>query len=203
MHKERDYLHKILGIQPGAKPDEIKSAFHNLAKLYNPDHDPSPATEAMYKEIRMAYEKLINWHLNGAKDDDVVEKPEPSQTTMTDENLTSKSSKDWSKMSPEDWAKMSIEDWTKISSEDWAKVSSDDWDAVTSEDSTTEEFEFDSKSGILKISLALLFAFLSCNTHLTEALVNFYKPYNNSLQAYSILVALYHIISWVDRKSVV
>ena len=65
MDKERDYCYGILGLQPGASAAEIKTAYRNLAKFYHPDRDKSPDAEIMYREIRTAYEKLLDWHLKG------------------------------------------------------------------------------------------------------------------------------------------
>ena len=57
MNKERDSYYFILGLQPGgASPEEIKSAFCDLTKLYHPDHDKSLDAEMKYKKIRAAYD---------------------------------------------------------------------------------------------------------------------------------------------------
>ena len=68
MNEERDYFYRILGLRPGASQNEIKAAYRRLAKLYHPDYDQSPDTEVMYREIRKAYEKLLNWHLHNKMD---------------------------------------------------------------------------------------------------------------------------------------
>ena len=65
MDKEYDYCYGILGLQPGASAAEIKAAYRNLTKFYHPDRDKSPDAEVMYREIRIAYEKLLDWHHNG------------------------------------------------------------------------------------------------------------------------------------------
>jgi len=59
MNKERDTYYFILGLQPGASPTEIKSAFRRLVKIYHADHDKSLDAEMKYKEIREAYGELI------------------------------------------------------------------------------------------------------------------------------------------------
>ena len=66
MNTERDYFF-ILGLQPGASPAEIKSAFRRLVKLYHPDHDQSLDAEVKYKEIRTAYKALLNKHSTDEK----------------------------------------------------------------------------------------------------------------------------------------
>ena len=60
MSKDRDFYYITLGLQPGASPAEIKSAFRRLVKLYHPDHDQSLDGEMRYREIREAYRKLID-----------------------------------------------------------------------------------------------------------------------------------------------
>ncbi|XP_028550198.1 chaperone protein dnaJ 1, mitochondrial [Dendrobium catenatum] len=55
---ERDY-YEILGISNDATPEDIKKAFHNLAKKYHPDANKnSPAAKRKFQEIREAYETL-------------------------------------------------------------------------------------------------------------------------------------------------
>jgi hypothetical protein len=53
-----DSFYRALGLQPGASPDEIRSAYRRLAKLYHPDKDPSLDGEMRYREIRAAYDAL-------------------------------------------------------------------------------------------------------------------------------------------------
>ena len=64
MRVEHDYF-RVLGLESGASPVEIKTAYRRLAKLYHPDHDRSLDAEVKYKEIRIAYETLRDWHLAG------------------------------------------------------------------------------------------------------------------------------------------
>nr|QEG03084.1 mitochondrial chaperone protein DnaJ 1 isoform X1 [Cymbidium ensifolium]QEG03090.1 mitochondrial chaperone protein DnaJ 1 isoform X3 [Cymbidium ensifolium]QEG03091.1 mitochondrial chaperone protein DnaJ 1 isoform X2 [Cymbidium ensifolium] len=55
---ERDY-YEILGISNDATQEDIKKAFHNLAKKYHPDANKnSPAAKRKFQEIREAYETL-------------------------------------------------------------------------------------------------------------------------------------------------
>lgn len=48
----------ILGVNPGATKDEIKSAFRKLAKKYHPDINKAPDAEDKFKEINAAYERI-------------------------------------------------------------------------------------------------------------------------------------------------
>lgn len=63
LNKQLDYYYKILGLQPGAKQAEVKSVYRHWAKYYHPDRNSSPDAEVMYKEIRAAYEALIDLDL--------------------------------------------------------------------------------------------------------------------------------------------
>lgn len=51
----RDY--EILGVQPGATPDEVKTAYKNLAKKHHPDKGGDPEK---FKEINNAFERISN-----------------------------------------------------------------------------------------------------------------------------------------------
>ncbi|XP_062074409.1 chaperone protein dnaJ 1, mitochondrial [Humulus lupulus] len=55
---ERDY-YEILGVPQNASRDEIKKAFHALAKKYHPDANKNnPSAKKKFQEIRDAYETL-------------------------------------------------------------------------------------------------------------------------------------------------
>ncbi|KAL3617849.1 hypothetical protein CASFOL_038170 [Castilleja foliolosa] len=55
---ERDN-YEILGISNDATRDEIKKAFHSLAKKYHPDANKNnPAAKRKFQEIRDAYEVI-------------------------------------------------------------------------------------------------------------------------------------------------
>ncbi|MCL1940570.1 MAG: DnaJ domain-containing protein, partial [Synergistaceae bacterium] len=60
MYRDRDYHYRILGLRTGASLDEVKAAYRRLVKLYHPDRNPSMDAEIMYREIRAAYEALLN-----------------------------------------------------------------------------------------------------------------------------------------------
>lgn len=51
---KKDY-YEILGVQRAASPDEIKSAFRNLARQYHPDINKAHDAEERFKEINEAY----------------------------------------------------------------------------------------------------------------------------------------------------
>ncbi|MFH0729751.1 MAG: DnaJ domain-containing protein [Pseudomonadota bacterium] len=57
--------HTILGVSPGASPDEIKQAYRRLANQYHPDkvaylgEEFRVLAEKRFKEIQEAYEELI------------------------------------------------------------------------------------------------------------------------------------------------
>lgn len=54
----RDY-YEVLGVDPTASPDEIKSAYRQLARQLHPDRNPDdPEAEANFKELAVAYEVL-------------------------------------------------------------------------------------------------------------------------------------------------
>lgn len=57
MDTSKDY-YKILGIQPEAVPEEIKSAFRRMAKLYSPDVNHSADAISRFEDILEAWEVL-------------------------------------------------------------------------------------------------------------------------------------------------
>lgn len=50
----------LLGLSPDATPEELKQAYHKLAKLYHPDKNRSPDATMKMAEINLAYETLCD-----------------------------------------------------------------------------------------------------------------------------------------------
>jgi hypothetical protein len=54
----KDY-YKVLGVDPEATPEQIKSAYRRLARKFHPDLNPKKqSAEARFKEVQEAYEAL-------------------------------------------------------------------------------------------------------------------------------------------------
>jgi curved DNA-binding protein len=54
-------LYEILDLRPGATQEQVKAAFHRLAKASHPDINANDTTAEMrFKEINHAYEILSN-----------------------------------------------------------------------------------------------------------------------------------------------
>jgi len=53
-----DKHYSALGLKSGATPQEVRSAFRRIAKLYHPDQNSSPDAERKYRGARQAYELL-------------------------------------------------------------------------------------------------------------------------------------------------
>ncbi|NQE06181.1 Chaperone protein DnaJ [ANME-1 cluster archaeon GoMg1] len=52
------YYYRVLGVSKDATPEEIKSVYRRLAKIYHPDRGADPDTEKKFKEIQKAYAVL-------------------------------------------------------------------------------------------------------------------------------------------------
>ena len=52
----------LLGISPGATEDEVRQAYHRLAKIYHPDKNKAPDATKKMAEINLAYETLCDGH---------------------------------------------------------------------------------------------------------------------------------------------
>jgi len=55
-----DRYYAILGIDPEASADEVKSAYRALAKLYHPDKSGDPLTRDKFIEVTEAYQAILN-----------------------------------------------------------------------------------------------------------------------------------------------
>lgn len=52
---------EVLGLEPGADPEEIKKAYRRLARKYHPDlNDGDSGAEQKFKEIQAAYQQLTS-----------------------------------------------------------------------------------------------------------------------------------------------
>ncbi|MCL1875042.1 MAG: DnaJ domain-containing protein [Synergistaceae bacterium] len=60
MHRDSDYYYRVLGLEPGASRAEVKAVYRHYVKLYHPDRNKMLAAAVVYKEMREAYEALIN-----------------------------------------------------------------------------------------------------------------------------------------------
>ncbi|KAL2892864.1 Chaperone protein dnaJ 1 mitochondrial, partial [Bienertia sinuspersici] len=59
LHASQRNYYEILGISKDASRDEIRKAFHELAKKYHPDtNENTPSAKRKFQEIRDAYETL-------------------------------------------------------------------------------------------------------------------------------------------------
>lgn len=51
----------VLGLSPGASPEEVKNAFRSLAKKHHPDLNPNdPNAKERFQEINAAYDAIVN-----------------------------------------------------------------------------------------------------------------------------------------------
>ncbi|ONK74159.1 uncharacterized protein A4U43_C03F3370 [Asparagus officinalis] len=83
---DRDY-YEILGVPKGASQDDIKKAFHALAKKYHPDANRnSPASKRKFQEIRDAYETLSDAEKRAHYDREFLRKSEESRYPDEDAN---------------------------------------------------------------------------------------------------------------------
>ncbi len=64
---KRDY-YEVLGVQRNANPEELKTAFRNLARQYHPDVNKSVDAEEHFKEINEAYVVLSDPEKRAAYD---------------------------------------------------------------------------------------------------------------------------------------
>ena len=100
MNAERDSFYRVLGLEPGVSPAEIKAAYRRLVKLYHPDQDQSLDAEVKYREIRVAYETLRDWDLaDGTSKSSPTDYGSPERTTQSSRGWRAErktwASKDW------------------------------------------------------------------------------------------------------------
>jgi DnaJ domain len=50
--------HSVLGVPPDADPETIRKAFRALAREHHPDRSRTPGSEARFRELVEAYERL-------------------------------------------------------------------------------------------------------------------------------------------------
>lgn len=55
---EKNYYYKILGVNPDARDEDIKKAYHRVASIYHPDQGVQ--NDEMFKTIQEAYDTLKN-----------------------------------------------------------------------------------------------------------------------------------------------
>ena len=67
MEEKRDY-YESLGVGRNASPDELKSAYRQLAKEYHPDVNGEPGAEDRFKEVNEAYAVLSDDERRAAYD---------------------------------------------------------------------------------------------------------------------------------------
>jgi Ca-activated chloride channel family protein len=68
MDVEKDY-YAILGVPQSATAEEIKRAYHTLARRFHPDSQPGEAANSKFRDIRVAYAVLSNPHRRQAYDE--------------------------------------------------------------------------------------------------------------------------------------
>jgi len=84
MNNKREYYYRVLGLKPGATPDEVKSAYRSLLKIYHPDRNNSPSAQSIYDEINIAYKALLDQSAVGETDiNSVINRNYSKETTQT------------------------------------------------------------------------------------------------------------------------
>lgn len=88
---KKDCYYEILGLEPGASPEEVKQAYLDLAKVWHPDRFPSDPrlqqkAQEKLKEINIAYEQLRSFRSDSGTGND--EPASPSQPSTSDSSST-------------------------------------------------------------------------------------------------------------------
>lgn len=53
-----DYYYGVLGVEPGASPEEIRRAYRTLARALHPDRNPDPDARERFAKVTTAFEVL-------------------------------------------------------------------------------------------------------------------------------------------------
>jgi len=77
----------ILGLKPGASPDELKRAYRRLAMRWHPDRNSDPAATERFKLIRAAYDSLLDAEAVETSDSGEAAEPEASVARAPDIRL--------------------------------------------------------------------------------------------------------------------
>lgn len=68
--------YEVLGVRPGASPDEVKKAYRVLVKKYHPDHYKDHPLESLAKEKMQEVNEAYDW-LTQPDRQDAVNRNEP------------------------------------------------------------------------------------------------------------------------------
>jgi len=173
LNKELSYYYRILGLQFGASPTEIRAAYRRLVKLYHPDKDQSADSMAMYKEIRTAYEKLLNCDYSGVTGIKTETKTATKTSTNAGTGTRANTGTTSNRVS-------SSSEWTAAEWDNWEKKS----------------FKIERKEIKLRNLFAAFFIAFVIPLRLYSPIFHHeYYDYDN----YSILttIAIYNIVSWI------
>ena len=201
MYRDRDYYYRILGLRTGASLDEVKAAYRRLVKLYHPDRNPSMDAEIMYREIRTAYEALLNSNIYKGTGAWTTQNHSPgaAQNSAPPRRAESSAGKKRETYYRDAWKR------TDKTFEDWATGQRD-----YGKDTYRMPFKPENLRSIFRSSLdelkagkiywkaaaALVFVFVSC--YAPNGSYTFYgtEP-PMMIQPYSKLAALFYPASWI------
>jgi curved DNA-binding protein CbpA len=98
MMDDMDRYYKILGLEPGASPEQVKEAYRDLAKVWHPDRFPNDPrlqekAQEKLKEINLAYEYLKSHQYTPPLDEEAYhpkeEKYQEEEETVREEKSES------------------------------------------------------------------------------------------------------------------